>query len=408
MRDDRCDKKRLEIILKYNPEFIEESKAKIRDLINDEDNGIQRYPRQNSDIIYSTKLSIVKDIRELMHAQYSYGMNMEEFDGLYDEMMNYILDTNVEEIGYINLLYLISYGVLLQKERDSLIKLAKKMDDEEINDILLDALLNLYGVKRSFQSDGYAKENPYKYMVEIIDSAYDKKEDTSTLLSSYINNKWLRGHSDLGWPKNISQKGYRGIWAYEAAAVAKLFDIDDSKLRESPHYPYDLAHFKPTTIKVCEQERLFIKKKDVSYEAQEELIIDAKSIIPPCFYKYVNEIASDYTKLSDKDFWTKYELDQVWFELEDYIVEKKQNDILGMLIVFELVDKGYILQLDWKEDFGDFREHMKNYWKEDGDMKVITFDLDNDQQYYALIPNENKVCDLFGIEVKDFPDTPEI
>ncbi|MBQ1458499.1 MAG: DUF1911 domain-containing protein [Butyrivibrio sp.] len=401
MRDTRCDKKSLEAIIKLYPGFIEDEKDDISIILQDEKEGIQRYTRDNRDRLYDTKLNIVMYIIELMHAQYSYGMDMREIDTLYNELFLFIYDINIKDIGYINFLHLIAYGILLQKDPDVFEKLVEKMDEEKVNDILLDSLLQAYGLQRSFHSDEYAKENPYIYLVEIINAAYIKKDNICDLLYDYMTKKWLKGHSDLGWGRSVKESGFRGLWSYEAAAVVKLFGIDDSTLNDVEFYPYDFAHYKPTTIKPAE--RIAIPdQKEFSYEAEEDLIIDAKEIIPPCMYKKVNDFLKDYKNLSDEAFCKKYEFDQVWFDVNDYIKYKSGKEILGMLLVFYLAVEGYILQLDWKEDFEDFRYHMKNYWSKDGETKVITFELDNDQMYFATIPVQNSVHNLFEISVKEY------
>ncbi|WP_026650778.1 PoNe immunity protein domain-containing protein [Butyrivibrio proteoclasticus] len=400
MRDIRCNKKRLEIIIRNHPINIEDEKNEISILSKDELEGVQRYPRENKDIIYDTKVMIIKYIRELMHSQYSYGMDMDEFDGLFDEMIQYLCEIRIKDIGYINLLHLISYGILLQKTPNIFDEIVRKMDEEEINDLLIDALLQAYGIERNYHSDEFFKENPYKYLLDIICSSYSGQENVSDLLKNYVSSKWLKGHSDYGWVKSVKSKDFRGLWSYEAAAVAKLFDIDDSSLKDAEFYPYDFAHYKPTTIKAAERKGAIADQKEMSYEAEEDLIIDAKAIIPPCFYKHVNDFVGDYRKLSDEAFLEKYELDQIWSELDEYAKEKNSGEMLGKLLVFELTEKGYILQLDWKEDFEDFRDHMKNYWSKDGETKVITFELDNDQQYFARIPVDNNIQNLFEIPVK--------
>ena len=45
---------------------------------------------------------------------------------------------------------------------------------------------------------------------------------------------------------------------------------------------------------------------------------------------------------------------------------------------------------------------MKNYWSKEGATKVITFELDNDQMYFATIPTGNNVHDLFEVSVKEY------
>ena len=95
MRDTRCDKKSLEAIIKLYPGFIEDEKDDISIILQDEKEGIQRYTRDNRDRLYDTKLNIVMYIIELMHAQYSYGMDMREIDTLYNELFLFIYDINM-------------------------------------------------------------------------------------------------------------------------------------------------------------------------------------------------------------------------------------------------------------------------------------------------------------------------
>lgn len=403
MRDNRCDKESLEAVIQVNPRSIAKRKKIIKELLEDEANGIQNNSVPNLEIVQGMSRLIFQADFELLHSQYSYGMDLTEFDSLYEDMIGMIHEIDVKEIDYIDLIHFISLGILLQKDKKLLTELVEKLDKEALNDIFLDSILEAYGLERKYHSDQYCKENPYIFMVDIICAANSNQKNVSELLYDYVTKKWLKGHSDLGWVKAVKESDFLGLWAYEAAAVAKLFDIDDSSLKDAEFYPYDLAHYKTTAIKASDRNFSIPEQKEMSYEAEEEeLIIDAKNIIPPCMYKYVNSIVNDYKQLSDKGFFDKYELDQIWFDLDEYIKDNKGKDILGMILVFELAIKGYILQLDWKEDFEDFRDHMKNYWSKEGETKIVTFELDNDQQYFAKIPVENSVHDLFEVSVKEY------
>ncbi len=65
-----------------------------------------------------------------------------------------------------------------------------------------------------------------------------------------------------------------------------------------------------------------------------------------------------------------------------------------------MTEKGYILQLDYKEDLEDYYSSMKNYWN-DSRTKLVQFILDNDQKYYALVPIDENVEDMYEIIVKE-------
>ena len=40
------------------------------------------------------------------------------------------------------------------------------------------------------------------------------------------------------------EKLYYGYWSFEAGAIAKILNLDDSNLKNVPYYPYDLVHYK--------------------------------------------------------------------------------------------------------------------------------------------------------------------
>ena len=52
------------------------------------------------------------------------------------------------------------------------------------------------------------------------------------------------GMSDLEYQSHLDpeQNGYCGYWAFEAAAIAYLDDLDDTELRQSPYYPKDMVN----------------------------------------------------------------------------------------------------------------------------------------------------------------------
>jgi len=50
------------------------------------------------------------------------------------------------------------------------------------------------------------------------------------------------------------------------------------------------------------------------------------------------------------------------FDVEEYKEDNKDKNLLGTIIVFMLVDKDYILQLDYKEELIDYIENIHNYW----------------------------------------------
>jgi len=128
-----------------------------------------------------------------------------------------------------------------------------------------------------------------------------------------------------------------------------------------------------------------------------------EKVIPPIWHSFVNELIHDYKVMDDSSFYEKYKksigLDQIWFLLQEYKEENKRKNLLGSLIVFAMVEKGYILQLDYKEDLEDYDSSMKNEWNTK--TKLVQFILNNDQNYFAWVPADANVEALYEVFIKD-------
>ena len=114
----------------------------------------------------------------------------------------------------------------------------------------------------------------------------------------------------------------------------------------------------------------------------------------------INQLLLDYVELEDQMFWRKYNLDELWFTVDAYIQEKRSKEILGEIIVNVLVNCGYILQLDYKESLEDYMEDLADFWKT-GSVKIIRFEIGNDQYYYAKVPQDSSLKGIYEIELID-------
>lgn len=68
--------------------------------------------------------------------------------------------------------------------------------------------------------------------------------------------------------------------------------------------------------------------------------------------------------------------------------------------MFALTDKGYILQLDYKNDIEEYYSGLQNYWK-GLKTKLVQFVLDNDQQYFAMVPIDTKMDKMYEVTILD-------
>ena len=56
-----------------------------------------------------------------------------------------------------------------------------------------------------------------------------------------VNCRWYDIHK-------AKEKLYYGYWSFEAGAIAKILNLDDSNLKDVPYYPYDLVHYKSNSM----------------------------------------------------------------------------------------------------------------------------------------------------------------
>ena len=412
MRDPLCSESYLLETIEYDKEGICKSKKKIVILKDDMEKGIQRYPRDNQSIIYATYRGMFMSNLDILMAEYSLGNHPDTMLEDYLDGIIYLENIGNERAGYISLLWMLSLGILLEVDNENLKRLACVIEKQKIEDALIDFLLKACDIGWYHNTSEYERKNPYAKTAEIIQMAlHDKdREKASKRLQQYIEKEWIKGHNDLDFKNAHKEPGYVGLWSFEAAALAKILGLDDSALKDNNHYPYDLAHYKNGM-----SFDLSWYGVPVEEEAKEEEAIvygipnkpELEQIIPAKFHSFVNEVIGDYNTLSDEEFWKKYNLREIWFDVKEYEEDNKAKNMLGTIIVFLLVEKEYILQLDYKEDLVDYIEDIDNYWGKE-EVKLISFEVDNDQQYYAYVPKTAAIDSLYEVKLTEVEKIEEV
>ena len=412
MRDPLCSESYLLETIEYDKEGICKSKKKIVILKDDMEKGIQRYPRDNQSIIYATFLHMFMYNTEMLTAKYSLGSHPDEMIEDYLNGIEYLENVGEEKVWYIDLLWMLSLGILLEVDKQDLKRLACVIEKQKKEDALMDFLLKACDIGWNHNTSEYERKNPYAKTAEIIQMAlHDKdREKASKRLQQYIEKEWVKGHNDLDFKNAHKEPGYVGLWSFEAAALAKILGLDDSALKDNNHYPYDLAHYKNGM-----SFDLSWYGVPVEEEAKEEEAIvygipnkpELEQIIPAKFHSFVNEVIGDYNTLTDEEFWKKYNLREIWFDVKEYKEDNKAKNMLGTIIVFLLVEKEYILQLDYKEDLVDYIEDIDNYWGKE-EVKLISFEVDNDQQYYAYVPKTAAIDSLYEVKLTEVEKIEEV
>src|SRR5690606_16630693 len=79
----------------------------------------------------------------------------------------------------------------------------------------------------------------YAPLLEAIDGPENKR---AAAVKKFLEG-WYKGSRNVYWHGNDKDddSGYMGYWAFEAALVVILFDIDDASFRDNVYYPKDLV-----------------------------------------------------------------------------------------------------------------------------------------------------------------------
>lgn len=400
LRDNYCDINDMKETLMTIDKWNVKRKTVISKLVKEPPNKIGDYPISNFEVMCVNYEGIATDSIDKMRIMYSIGYSPVDFRTVWDEAVNSFCHMDKNKLGYLNILWLVGIGVLLEVPKDEMKKLQKCIERQKINDFVLNFLINVYlGYDRKLELC-FEKENPYKKVVEIIKLSLADKEKGSERLIKYMKSEWFKGHYDYDWKNAHNEPGYYGFWSFETAAIAKILGLDDSKLKDSNHYPYDFAHYKDnmsfdlTKIKIKEEQEEIEKVQHVLSNP------NLDNIIPNRVRVKVDNLIKDYNNISEKEFWEKYNLQDIWFMESEYEEENEEKNLLGFLIVNELVDLDCVLQLDYKEDLEDYIDNLKNFWNKRS-VKLINFDLDNDQNYYMYVPKETSMKELYEVKIEN-------
>ena len=191
----------------------------------------------------------------IFQSKYSMDAKIGELRHIYMKSMGYFLQAfNKRNPIYADILNYVSLGLLLNIPNENFKKLidyVKQMDKQAkspvwTSDLLLWFLLNsrLKEDEKQAYADKLAFPKLYKGLFKL--TQISDAQEAKKALEDYIG-KWYNLNKNAPWYNSHLKKNcYRGYWAWEVAAVAKIMHIDDSDLKDNPYYPYDMVHWEVT------------------------------------------------------------------------------------------------------------------------------------------------------------------
>ena len=244
-RDELSTREKYQEIIDRQQKFISERLNEIKELELDEERGIQKYSKSNKDIIRNYYNSILDYQLGNFRAGFSLGKDIEELKKEIEPMIFSMQQCWRKSSGYVQLVWVLSISIMLDIENYKFEKLINLVKTDNPKDYLIDFLIHYRISSWEINSNKFMFKRPYSAVKEIVSLSETDKAKGLERLKKYLDKEWYRGHSDTGWYNDHKSEGnmHKGYWSFESGALVKILGLDDSSLKDTQYYPYDMVHW---------------------------------------------------------------------------------------------------------------------------------------------------------------------
>ena len=218
--------------IEYFNNFIDEELARINRFTNNMKNG-----EIKEDRILPVKMKIHDLKVGILIARYSKG---DELSLLEEEYLKLVDDwEEVWDPEYYNkALRMISLAALFEIDKIHVKRMKDMLRKSDVHDWVFDFILNSLDDEQTDISEKLLFPKYLSTLQKVV-----LEENKIELLKKYLS-KWYNGDCGCYGAHKSKQNIYYGYWSFEAGAIAKILNLDDSSLKNAKYYPYDLAHYK--------------------------------------------------------------------------------------------------------------------------------------------------------------------
>jgi hypothetical protein len=136
-------------------------------------------------------------------------------------------------------LVMVAFGILLAW-RNLLPRFVPILDYRNSRDGMLEQMLINSGIERDPAPNECLRHLPYFKTLKIFKA---NPEDRPALMAEYLEDWYTASRREPCYQSHKRGDSFHGYWAWEAAAITVLLDIDDASYREAQFYPRDLVDF---------------------------------------------------------------------------------------------------------------------------------------------------------------------
>lgn len=215
MRDKRKDQKYFEAFISFQRTRIEQKESKLKEC---KDAG--KAARIN--------MSLLKYKIDLLIAEFSYGAKETELKDFLESAAK--TAGGIKNVDYESLLVIFSLAVLMKDSKD----IAAVIEN---NSVVIEKDKLLFCLEQKILNDDAVWEGKLTYP-SVFGELNSIKDNSETTIQVYLEN-WYENHKSFSWydSHNKTTDTYVGYWSFEAAALAQIFQVNDSSFRQNPYYP---------------------------------------------------------------------------------------------------------------------------------------------------------------------------
>lgn len=218
--------------IEYFNNFIEEELARVNRFSNNLKNE-----EIKEDRILPVKMKMHDLKIGILIARYSKG---DELSLLEEEYLKLVDDwEEVWDPGYYNkALRMISLAALFEIDKIHVKRMKDMLRKSDVHDWVFDLILNSLDDEQTDVSEKLLFPKYLSTLQKVV-----LEENKIELLKKYLS-KWYNGDCGCYGAHKSKQNIYYGYWSFEAGAIVKILNLDDSSLKNAKYYPYDLVHYK--------------------------------------------------------------------------------------------------------------------------------------------------------------------
>lgn len=155
------------------------------------------------------------------------------------------IDYSIGNKNLIRLKNSVSLGILGNVDNSYFEDLSKVMQEKRFSDFLIDYLVNSQIPTHPIEEKLIVEDNKsINFLIDIIKT--EEKQEAEKKLFEYLNKHYYtKENLDYDYKKHEFENGriYFGYWCWEAAALVKIKNLDDSNFKNNKYYPYDFVHW---------------------------------------------------------------------------------------------------------------------------------------------------------------------